>query len=407
MEDHRGHGRLLKTETKSYKFPKGRNIVAYQMSQQELDSLDIEILEDLMTCGPRNLAKVARKAKISPTTLHYRLKTLTSHFSLKFFTNIYHVNLGLKKAIIMAEAQPGQEELLLNCLKANGFWIYLAPMYGAFQGYVGVYTIPINHTEEFEKFLNELENVGVARTVQHIWTTSLRRVNLSGAWFDSESEKWLFQFEDWIKEISGQSTELPYTLQDPEQFPILTDEMDVFILKELEKNALVSFTELAERIGITPQAVRYRYSKLSKLKLIEGFEIHLYPFQNMPFEAFYFVLAFGSHEKFAKFAASLLNKPFVVSLGKILGQNSMIAFLYVPLQEFKGFIKALSKLRALGLLQNYSYVHLDLDKDMRQTFSYEYFKQGTWSYNHEEHISAIQNLSKPTIPENLEKSMMP
>jgi len=377
------------------------------MSHQELDSLDIEILEDLMTCGPRNFAKVARKAKISPTTLHYRLKTLSSYFSLKFFTNIYHVNLGLKKAIIMAEAQPGQEELLLKCLKANGFWIYLAPMYGAFQGYVGVYTIPINHTEEFEQFLNELKNVGVARTVQHIWTTSLRRVNLSGAWFDSESEKWLFQFEDWIKEISGQSTELPYTLQDPEQFPILTDEIDVFILKELEKNALVSFSELAERIGITPQAVRYRYSKLLKLKLIEGFEIHLYPFQNMPFETFYFIFNFGSPEKFAKFAASLLNKPFVVSLGKILGQNSMIAFLYVPLQEFKGFVKALSKLRALGWLQNYSYVHLDLDQDMRQTFSYEYFKQGSWSYNHKEHISAIQDLSKPTMPENLEKSMMP
>jgi len=372
------------------------------MSHQELDSLDIEILEDLMTCGPRNLAKVARKAKISPTTLHYRLKTLSSRFSLKFFTNIYHVNLGLKKAIVMAETQPGQEELLLNCLKANGFWIYLAPMYGAFQGYVGIYTIPVNHVREFEQFLNELKSVGVARNVQHIWTTSLRRVNLTGTWFDSESEKWLFQFEDWIREILGQSTELPYTLKDPENFPLLADEIDVFILKELEKNAVVSFSELGERIGITPQAVRHRYSKLLKLKLIEGFEIHLYPFQNMPFEAFYFIFTFGNHEKFAKFAASLLNKPFVVSLGKILGQNSMIAFLYVPLQEFKGFVRALSKLRALGWLQNYSYVHLDLGKDMRQTFSYEYFKQGAWSYNHKEHMSAIQNLSKPTMPQNLE-----
>jgi len=377
------------------------------MSHQELDSLDIEILEDLMTCGPRNLAKVARKAKISPTTLHYRLKTLSSHFSLKFFTNIYHVNLGLKKAIIMAEAQPGQEELLLNCLKANGFWIYLAPMYGAFQGYVGVFTIPVNHIGEFEQFLNELKNAGVARSVQHIWTTSLRRVNLTGTWFDSESEKWLFQFENWITEIRSQSkTSLPYTLKDPEEFPILTDEIDVFILKELEKNAVVSFSELAEKIGITPQAVRYRYSKLSKLRLIEGFEIHLYPFQNMPFEAFYFIFTFGSHEKFAKFAASLLNKPFAVSLGKILGKNAMIAFLYVPLQEFKGFIKALSKLTALGWLQNYSYVHLDLDKDMRQTFSYEYFKQGSWSYNHKEHMDAIQNLSKLTMPKHLEKSML-
>jgi hypothetical protein len=115
----------------------------------------------------------------------------------------------------------------------------------------------------------------------------------------------------------------------------------------------------------------------------------------MPFEAFYFIFNFKNHEKFAKFAASLLNKPFVVSLGKILGQNAMIAFFYIPLQEFKGFIKALSKLRASGWLLDFFYVHLDLDKDMRQTFSYEYFKQGSWNYNHKEQISAIQNLSKP------------
>lgn len=364
--------------------------------QPKLDSLDIEILAALVACGPRNLAKVARKTRISPTTLQYRLKALSSHFSLRFFTNIYHVNLGLKKAIFMVEAEPGREELLLNCLKINGFWIYLAPIYGVIPGFIGVYTIPVDHTDEFERFLDELKKVGLARSVQHIWTTSLRRVNLVGTWFDSASEKWVFQWENWVNEIPNQSTELPYTLKDPEQFPILTDKTDIFILKELEKNATVSFSELAERLGITPQAVRRRYRKLLKLDLIEGFEIHLYQFRTMPFEAFYFIFTFENHEKYVKFAASLLDKPFVVSLGKIRGQNSMLAFLNVPLQEFKGFINALSKLRAVGWLQDYFYVHLDLDKSLRQTFSYEYFKNGSWIYDHNEQIKTLRTLSLQT-----------
>jgi DNA-binding Lrp family transcriptional regulator len=354
-------------------------------------------LAALVACGPRNLAEVARKTGVSPTTLQHRLKTLSSHFCLRFFTNIYHVNLGLKKAIVLVEGEPGKEELLLNCLKVNGFWIYLAPIYGVTQGYLGVYTIPMDHTDEFEQFLNELKNTGVARSVQHIWTTSLQRVNLIGTWFDHKSERWAFQWENWVNEIPSQSTELPYTLKDPEQFPILVDETDVFILKELEKNAVVSFSELAKRLGITPQAVRYRYRKLLKLNLIEGFEIHLYQFQTMPFEAFYFIFTFENHEKYARFAVSLLNKPFVVSLGKILGQNAMIAFLYIPLQEFREFIKALSKLRAMGWLQNYFYVHLDLDKDWRQTFSYEYFKQGSWIYDHKEHIKTLRILSQNKV----------
>lgn len=353
----------------------------------------MQILKALVAYSPRNLAEIARKTKISPTTIQYRLKTLSSHFSLRFFTNIYHVNLGLKKVIIMVEAEPGQEELLLNCLKINDFWIYLAPIYGVIQGYMGIYTIPVDNIDEFERFLDELKNVGVARSVQRVWTTSLRRVNLVGTWFDSASEEWTFQWENWVNEIPSQSTKLPYTLEDPEQFPILADEIDMFILKELEKNAVVPFSELARKLGITPPAVRYRCQKLLKLNLIEGFEIHLYQFQTMPFEAFYFIFTFENYEKFAKFAASLLDKPFVVSLGKILGQNSMIAFLYIPLQEFKGFMKALSKLKAMGWLQNYFYVHLDLDRDWRQTFPYEYFKQGSWIYDHKEQIKTLRTLS--------------
>lgn len=362
--------------------------------QRKLDCLDLKILATLGICGPRNRAEVARRTGISPTTLHYRLKTLSSHFSLRFFTNVYHVNLGLKKAVIMVEAELGQEKALLNCLKANEFWIYLAPIYGAIQGYLGVYTIPIDHTGEFEKFLEELKNIGVARSVQYIWTTSLRRVNLTETWFDFASEEWAFQFENWVDEIPSQSTKLPYTLKDPEEFPILTDDMDIFILKELEKNAVVPFSDLAKRLGITPQSVKYRYRRLLKHNLIEGFEIHLYPFRTAPFEAFYFIFNFESYEKFAKFAASLLDKPMAVSLGKIRGQNSLLAFLYIPFQEFKGFISALSKLRAMGWLQDYSYVHLNLNEDWRQTFSYEYFNHGSWIYDHKQQIKKLQTISK-------------
>jgi DNA-binding Lrp family transcriptional regulator len=358
--------------------------------QRKLDSLDLKILATLGDCGPRNLAEVSRKTGISPTTLHYRLKTLSSHFSLRFFTNIYHVNLGLKKAVVMVEAEPEKEKALLSCLKANGFWIYLAPIYGTIQGYLGVYTIPIDHVGEFEQFLEELKNVGVARSVQHIWTTSLRRVNLTETWFDSSSENWAFRFGDWVNEIPSRLTRLPYTLKEPEGFPILADDVDIFILKELEKNAVVPFRELAKRLGITPQSVKYHYRKLLKRKLIEGFEIHLYPFQTEPFEAFYFIFTFDNYEKYAKFAASLLDKPIAVSLGKILGQNSMLAFLYIPFQEFKGFISALSRLRAKGWLKDYFYVHLDLDEDLRQTFSYEYFHHGSWIYDHKEQIKKLR-----------------
>jgi len=222
----------------------------------------------------------------------------------------------------------------------------------------------------------------------------MKIVNLVGTWFDHASEKWTFQWENWVNEIPNESTELPYTLKDPEQFPILADELDILILKELEKNATVSFTELARNLGVTPPAVRHRYRKLLKSKLIESFEIHLYPFKTMPFETLYFVFTFESHEKLAKFAASLFDKPFVISLGKVLGEKSLIAFVYLPLQEFKEFMKALCKLRATRWLQDYFYIHLDINKALKQTFSYENFNRGSWIYNHKNIIKTLRALAK-------------
>jgi hypothetical protein len=68
--------------------------------------------------------------------------------------NIYHTNLGLKKAVVLAEAISGYEDLLFKCLQQNGFWIAIARCYGMFEGCVSVFTIPKTHRSEFEQFLN-------------------------------------------------------------------------------------------------------------------------------------------------------------------------------------------------------------------------------------------------------------
>lgn len=363
--------------------------------QRNLDSLDVKVLEALSIHGPRNFREVARAIGIAPTTLHDRLEKLTSHFFLFLFTSIYTVNLGLKKAIIVAKAKAGQEELLLNSLKANGFWTYLSRFFGMKEGYIGVYTIPINHAEEFLTFLTELERLGAVESLQYIWTTSLQAVNPKSAQFDPRSGNWTFEWDKWIKEIPIQTTGLPYTLKDPENFPIRGDETDMFILKEFEKDATVTFSELAKKLAMTPPAIRSRYKRLLKQELIEGFEIHFFPVEITKAFALYCTFAFDSREKLSKFARSLLNKgPFISSLGKVLGQEKLIAAFYLPCYEFRNFINALIELKKQRILESYSYVFQDLKKTYRRTFPYEFFKDKTWVYNHKEHLETLQRVIK-------------
>jgi hypothetical protein len=92
-----------------------------------------------------------------------------------------------------------------------------------------------------------------------------------------------------------------------------------------------------------------------------------------------------------KFARSLLDKPFVTILGKILNENALISQVYLPRNEFRNFVDALSNLVRMNLLENYEYVQQDLrpGKWSRETIPYQLFKNGVWTYDHPQHLQAL------------------
>lgn len=365
--------------------------------QQKLDHLDLRIIENLAIYGPRNLANIARKLDMAPRTVRKRLKHLLSNIFLRFGINIYHTYLGLKKAVIFAEAIPGYEDLLFKSLKTNDFWIYISRCYGMNESCFAVYTIPKKHESDFEQFLEELQKMGVARNIRVFWSTCFQSVHSFCNWFDSKSENWDFQWNKWLQEIPAEGTELPYTLVDPEEWPIKGDEIDVFILKELEKDATISFVGLAKKLEMSPQLVRYHYrNHLKRRDLIESFSVSVYHFDISSSDRFFFIFRFDDRENLAKFASSMLDKPFVKVLGKILEENTLFGYIYLPKLEFTKFIDSLAKLIRLGLLKSYQYVIQHFGKASRQTISYEYFKDGSWVYDHKKHIENLHNLVKET-----------
>jgi DNA-binding Lrp family transcriptional regulator len=363
--------------------------------RDKLDLLDVKIIEGLAKYGPRNVTEIARKLNVSRGTILSRIKRMSSLFYLRPLTNVYHTNIGLKKAVVFAKATPGYEELLFDCLKVNKFHIYLTRCYGAFEGYIGIYVIPKNSTTKFVQFIEEIKKLGVADHIRVFWSTCFHTVNRTSNWFDCPSETWIFPWDKWIKEIPAEETKLPYTLVDPKDFPLRADQIDLFIVKELEKDATINLTVIAKKLGTTLQNVHYHYKRhVIKHGLIEDFQIGILPFDRTISDMFSFAFKFDSWEKMAKFARSLLDKPFAFSVGKVLGENAIVVQLYLPRQEFRNFIEHLSKLIRAGFLQTYEYVIQDLSpgKWSRETIPYEFFKHGSWEYNHDRYMQELQNL---------------
>jgi DNA-binding Lrp family transcriptional regulator len=370
--------------------------------RNKLDLLDVRIIEGLGEYGPRNMTELARKLRIPRGTVLSRIKRMSSLFYLRMSANVYHTSLGLKKAVVFAKAAPGSEELLFNCMRVNQFYIYLSRCYGMFEGCLGIYVIPKAHCTKFKQFIQEIKKLGVAQNIELFWSTCFHTVNRTTNWYDGASEKWIFPWDRWIEEIPTEGKDLPYTLVDPSDFPIRADETDLFIIKELEKNATIDLIDIAKKLGTTLQNV-HRHYKIHVLKegLIETFQIFFLPFDRTVSEMFFFVFKFDNRDKLAKFARSLLDKPFVYIVGKILGENAIISQVYLPRPEFRNFVESLSKLARASYLQSYDYIIQDLrpGKWSRETIPFGFFKDGSWIYDHDAHLKGLHDLVKQTVAE--------
>jgi len=363
--------------------------------QNKLDYVDVKILEGLAENGPRNITRLAKQLGISRGTVIFRIKRMSTSFYLRLVTNLYHTNLGMKKVVVYAKAKPGQEDLLLDCMKINKFYIYLSRCFGTFEGCIGIYVIPIKYTTEFESFIKELRSLEVAENISLLWSTCFHTVNRTTVWFDSSCEVWIFPWDEWLEEIFSEAGELPYTLRDPESFTLKADKTDLLILKEMEKDATITLAEIARKLGTTLQNIRYHYERhIIQNRLIEDFQIAILPFERSTSDLFFFTFRFNEEEKMCKFAQSLLDKPFIFIIGKVLGKNAIVTQVYLPRIEFRNFVDALSKLARANFIESYDYVFQDLrpGRWIRETIPYQLFKGGSWIYRHEEHIENLHKL---------------
>lgn len=360
----------------------------------ELTTRDVEMLRALWEIGPRNLSRVARALGINRRTLESRIERMKSdpNFFLRMHTSVYHTNIGLRKAVVFSEANPGMEQLLFDCLLINKFWLYNCRSYGIGEGCTAIYAVPVERCSELEEFLHELTNLGVARSVDVYWSTCFQGGRITHDGFDDGLKKWVFSWDDWVTEVQGeQKTDLPYTLVEADSYFNYADEIDIRMLEKLEEDATRSLTEIARDLGISRQLARFHYKEhLVGKNLVEGYEVFVMRYGSAPSVMVYFTIAFPSHETFAKFARSLLDKFFVLTMGKNLREHRLIVEVFLPPEEFRNFIGVLSRMVKLNLVKGYKYAIQDLGIRCRQTISPPLFDGESWVYDHGNQMETLR-----------------
>jgi DNA-binding Lrp family transcriptional regulator len=354
-----------------------------------LDPINAKIIEGLGE-HPRNLSLLAEKIDLPSSTVAFRLKALIKQGYLTVRAKLNSPRLGLMKAAIVADTNRGFSDTLLKAIENVGYWSYTAGCYGKFNGFYGLFSFPFAYKAEFEDYFERAKMLGATSNYALLWTTNIYEVAPNFDWFDFKRKAWNFAWQEWVDEVSRTSDILPQRLMDPERYEVEVDYLDLLILKELEKDGFRDFTQLSKVVKITPQAVRHRYYQhVIGRNLITGYEVAVFPYPLQVSDLGAFVFNFPNQEALAKFANSLVDKPFVLSYAKVIGKNSLLVHSYVPKIEFSNFMESLNRLIVEEIIRDFYYVSIDVKSFKRQTVSYEYFRDGKWEYNQAEEIEKL------------------
>jgi Lrp/AsnC family transcriptional regulator, leucine-responsive regulatory protein len=104
---------------------------------------------------------------------------------------------------------------------------------------------------------------------------------------------------------------------------VVPDEIDWRILRELQENARITFTELGRRVAMTPPAVAERVRRLEEAGVIEGFRAHLDP-ASIGYPITAFVRWTSSGPDCAHLGEVARGIPEIVECHRITGETSYI-----------------------------------------------------------------------------------
>jgi len=358
-----------------------------------LDPMNAKILEELGKHDPRNISFVAKSLGIPQTTVAYRIRKLTKRANLEMFAHLDYAKLGLRKAVAIMEALPGKWGLLWKAFKDFSYMTYLARYHGRVIGCYAVFAFPANHKEKLKELLDEAARLRIFSHYLFFWITDLCRVSPQFIWLDFKEKKWIFRWQQWIDEISNASENLSSSLLDPQEYPVMVDEKDLVILREVEQNAIVNFNKLAKTLGISPSSVGERYHKhLVNPKIIVD---HFIGASRFPFESSdycSFIINFRDQKSLAKFTNSLNDKPFMLSYAKVVGRHSIVAHTHIPKTEFPNLLESLDRLAEMNLVKDFFYATLIRKPYVDNPLPCELFGDGTWHYDQKENIERLRKL---------------
>ncbi len=346
---------------------------------KRLDETNIKILTAMWKYGPRNLLEVSRRTRIPFTSVYHRVAKLSDKAKHFVYLMPQVSRLSLVRIVVLAAASPGREASVTAALKLPNIWSSVNLCEGAYT-HLSINYVPEKFVKEFRTYIRRLSELRLVTSTSVILTGELYPNFPNFTCYNSSSHQWKFDWTTWLKAARKKPTKI---IEDPKSYALSANGKDLLIIRELQKNARMSFADLAPMLGISLQGVKYHFDK----KLVPSGIVSNYVFEVLPYPvdvsaSHEVILRFTNNAAMNKFYSIISQLFFVQGVTKVLRQNTLIVRTYVLQKQLANMFALLSELAKERSLESYTSVRLDLLHKEAQTIPCELFDDHAgWTFD--------------------------
>jgi len=358
---------------------------------KHLDSMNIKIFSAMWKLGPRNLLEISRQTGIPFTSVYHRIERLESKSTPLAYVVPKISRLGMMRVVVLVTARLGCEDAVTQALKLPNLWSAVNSCEGTFT-HDSVHYVPVQYISEFRTYLSKLAETGLIRRFKVLVTGDYIPNFPDFTYYSTTSHEWTFPWDQWFKQITDMT---PTTdMNDPSSYEVMTDKKDILIIKELEKDGRLSFSELAPVVGVSLHGVKYHFDKrLTPTGILQHYQFNVVPFPKEVSAFHEIMLEFHSKLDLDKFASVIPRMFFIIGASKILKRNAILIRTYILNSELAKLHAFFSQLAKAGMLQSYSAIRKDLKSRVVQTVSYELFDDNKgWICDFEKTLRELDQL---------------
>ncbi len=359
---------------------------------KQLDQTNIRILSAMWKFGPRNLLEISRRTGIPFTSVYHRVHKLESKSKRLAILIPPESKLGLMRCAVLVTARSIAEERVTEALKIPNLWRSVNRCEGTFTHF-SVQLIPVGSMRQFRIYIKQLLKSNLITDSKIILTGQYVPNFPNFKYYNPALNEWTFPWKSWLTALKGKPTRI---LEDPKDYRNVADKSDMLIVKELEQDARKTFADIAPKLGITLQGVKYHYDRrlvASGIVKYFGFDVWPYPEEVSAYHEI--LLEFTNSLAMNRFYSLLGELFFVLGAAKVLRQNSLLVRTYMLQRQVSSMFSFFSKMTQRGYLKSYSAVRQDFTERTWQTISYELFdeKKG-WTFNIDKCLKQLSNISQ-------------